>query len=92
MDISITQKIKKIISYINLFNLLIFMILISGCNSGSVINNISSNSNFPLVPTNLPIESIVLVSPTESGSIDLVTGYPQKILVAGIDKKGTRKL
>ncbi|MFN8770249.1 MAG: hypothetical protein ACK5WP_05235, partial [Neisseriaceae bacterium] len=83
-----TRSIKMLQT--SLFTLAMVLILfLSGCGGGG-----SGSSNGPsgYKPANLPIESIVLVSPTESGSIDLVTGYPQKILVAGIDKKGTRKI
>lgn len=63
---------------------------LTGCGGGGGHGSTSGPSG--VKPDNLPIESIVVVSPTESGGIDLVTGYPQKILVAGIDKNGTRKL
>lgn len=68
------------------------VLLLSACGSGGGKGGVSNNNNTPSDVTS--IESIVVVSPTESGVINVVAGtaYSQKILVAGIDKNGTRKL
>ncbi|MFN8771272.1 MAG: hypothetical protein ACK5Z5_03880 [Neisseriaceae bacterium] len=85
------EKSKLNSIYTGLFSVLIICILLlTGCGYGGGTSSIHDVS--PALPTNLPIESIALVSPTESGSINVVTGYPQKLLVVGIDKNGTRKL
>lgn len=86
------NKFKTIVFiYSGLFPIFITcLLLISGCGSGgnttSSINNTNPNIITPA------IESILLVSPTKSGAINSIIGYPQKILVAGTDKNGSRKL
>ncbi|MFN8770250.1 MAG: Ig-like domain-containing protein [Neisseriaceae bacterium] len=77
---------------ISIFSFFIsFMLLLSGCGGGGGGSSNAAKNTTPAA-FNLPIESIALVSPTESGSINVVTGYPQKLLVVGINKNGTNKL